>query len=156
MKICYTDGSCRGNPGPGGYGAIVLETWDILDHAIPINATAERSPSTTNNREEMKAIIWVMRNYGKDFPMPIVYSDSAYCVNSFTLWLDGWRRNGWVRAGNKPLENKDLIQEYDRLWQEGYRIDLHKVPGHAGIQWNEVADALATERMTIEEALKLG
>lgn len=150
MKYIYVDGSCRGNPGPGGFGAIILKDDRVID------AVKERCPSTTNNREEMKAIIWAMKNYGKDHPIPVVYSDSSYCVNSFTLWLDGWRRNGWVRAGNKTLENKDLIQEYDRLLQEGYRIDLRKVPGHAGVQWNEVADALATEKMTIKEALKLG
>lgn len=157
MITAFTDGSCRGNPGPGGYGVIILEHDNPnLEDAKVIDTNQVGCLKTTNNREEMKAIIWAMRRIGKRFPTPIVYSDSAYCVNSFTLWIDNWRRNGWVRAGNKPLENLDLIQEYDALLKDGYRIDLKKVAGHSGVKWNEAVDGLATGRLKTQEVYELG
>ena len=147
----YTDGSCLGNPGPGGFGVIVVD-----DNGIVIAAYTEREPKTTNNRMEMSAIIYALENYGAkdgDFFAPIVYSDSAYCVNSFTSWIKGWKANGWTRAGGKKLENLDLIKIYDMLRQD-YKIDLRKIKGHDGELYNELADALATERMTKEEILR--
>lgn len=157
MFTAYVDGSCRGNPGPGGYGVIILQ-HDKLDasDAKVVDLNQLDCLDTTNNREEMKAIIWVMKRIGKEFPTPIVYSDSSYCVNSFTSWINAWRRNGWTRAGGKNLENKDLIQEYDRLLQEGYRIDLRKVAGHSGNYWNEMADGLAKGEKTVEEIQNFG
>ena len=108
MIIAYSDGSCRRNPGPGGFGTVILESWDhTVENAVVKDAYSERCPQTTNNREEIKAILWIMRKYGKEHPVPIVYSDSTYCVNSFTLWITGWKERGWKRAGNKPLENLD-------------------------------------------------
>lgn len=155
MIIAYSDGSCSRNPGPGGFGAVILESWDhTIDNASLKDAHSKRCDSTTNNREELKAILWIMEHYGKENVSPLVYSDSAYCVNSLTLWIGGWKERGWKRAGNKPLENLDLIQEYDRLYQEGYRIDLRKIPGHAGVKWNEVADKLATGKISKEEVMK--
>ena len=150
MITIYTDGSCRGNPGPGGFGVIVVEDDKV------IAAYSEKSIGTTNNREEMKAIIYALENYGAkkgDFFVPTVYSDSAYCVNSFTNWIKGWKANGWVRAGGKKLENLDLIKTYDML-EKDYKIDLRKISGHAGEIYNELADALATGRMSVEEILK--
>ena len=147
MKEIYTDGSCSRNPGPGGFGVVITEDGHV------INATQARYQNTTNNRMEMAAILWAMRNYGKEHPTPIVYSDSGYCVNSFTIWWQGWKARGWLRAGNKPLENLDLIKEYDELYQEGYRIDLRQVKGHAGILYNELADQLATASKTVEEVM---
>lgn len=147
----YTDGSCLGNPGPGGFGVIVVD-----DNGIVIAAYTEREPKTTNNRMEMSAIIYALENYGAkdgDFFAPIVYSDSAYCVNSFTSWIKGWKANGWTRAGGKNLENLDLIKTYDMLSKD-YRIDLRKIKGHDGELYNELADALATGRMTSEEILR--
>lgn len=148
--VIYTDGSCQRNPGPGGFGVIVVEN-DMV-----VAAYSERTNDTTNNREEMKAIIYALENYGAkdgEFFCPIVYSDSSYCVNSFTSWIDGWKAKGWVRAGGKKLENLDLIKTYDMLRQD-YKIDLRKVKGHAGEIYNELADALATGRMTAEEILR--
>lgn len=146
----YTDGSCQGNPGPGGFGVVVVEN-DVV-----IEAYSYRCEKTTNNREEMKAIIYALENYGAtdgDFFCPIVYSDSSYCVNSFTSWIDGWKARGWTRAGNKKLENLDLIQIYDSL-RKDYKIDLRKIKGHDGELYNELADALATGRMSPEEVLR--
>lgn len=147
MITIYTDGSCKGNPGPGGFGAVVTSDYGI--EAV----YQEFSNDTTNNREEMKAIIKILEDYGHLKPTPIVYSDSAYCVNSFTNWIHGWKANGWTRAKGKKLENLDLIQKYDELTSMGYAIDLRKIAGHAGNVWNELADALATGQKTKEQAL---
>ncbi len=156
MIIIYTDGSASNNGAKnakGGFGVVVC---DAESHT-PIDAYSERVEGTTNNRMEMSAILWALRNYGAkegDFFVPIVYSDSMYCVNSFTTWINGWKARGWTRAGNKPLENKDLILEYDRLTnKEGLRIDLRYIKGHSGEIWNEVADKLATGVITAEEVL---
>lgn len=75
---------------------------------------------------------------------PIVYSDSAYCVNTFNQWMFNWAKNGWLKSDNKIPENMDLIQAYYDWYQKGYRIDLRKIKGHAGHKWNEMADKLAT------------
>lgn len=160
MFTIYTDGSCSGNPGPGGFGVVVVESWDIPENGVIIDACTKRSPQTTNNREEMKAIIWALENYGDEkhrgngFVIPIVYSDSAYCVNSFTNWIHGWKANGWTRAKGKKLENLDLIKRYDELVEQGYKIDLRKVEGHAGIEFNELADKLATGKINIEGVME--
>lgn len=80
--------------------------------------------------------------YGKQ--NPIVYSDSAYCVNTFNTWMFSWVNSGWYKANKQQPENLDLIQAYYELWLKGHRIDLRKVKGHAGNKWNELADQLAT------------
>lgn len=150
MITMYVDGSCRGNPGPGGFGVIVVE-----DNKV-IAAYQEQHSSTTNNRMEMAAIIYALENYGAkegDFFIPVVYSDSSYCVNSFTAWINNWKANGWKRAGNKKLENLDLIQTYDMLRQE-FKIDLRKIKGHDGHIYNELADGLATGQISVEEVLR--
>ena len=149
MIEIYTDGSCNGNPGPGGWGAVVVKD------GIVVNAVSERSPQTTNNKEEMKAILWALDNYGKEAPLSIVWSDSAYCVNTFNTWMWNWKRNGWRRAKNQPVENLNLVKEYDMLTQEGHRIDLRKVAGHSGVKYNEIADGLATGRLKPEEVIEL-
>ncbi len=150
MITIYTDGSCSKNPGPGGFGVVVVK-----DNKV-IAAYQEKEDNTTNNRMEMKAIIYALETYGtdpSDFTAPIVYSDSSYCVNSFTNWIKSWKANGWARAGGKKLENLDLIKTYDMLCRN-YKIDLRKIKGHAGEMYNELADALATGRMTVEEVIK--
>lgn len=160
MIIIYTDGSTLKNGAEnavGGFGVVVCkgepgqspEEYEIID------AYAERVVGTTNNRMELSAILWAMEHYGAkkdEFFVPVVYSDSMYCINSFTNWIKNWKANGWVRAKNKPLENKDLMQEYDYLTShEGIKIDLRYVKGHAGERGNELADALATGRLTPEQ-----
>lgn len=163
--IIYTDGSAKGNGSinaTGGFGVIVTEICgnENKDCAPVVEAYQEFCEGTTNNREEMKAILWALEHYGDEphrgngFLIPIVYSDSSYCVNSFTNWIKGWKANGWKRAGGKKLENLDLIQRYDQLINEGYAIELRKIPGHAGEIYNEVADGLATGSLTVEDVLK--
>jgi ribonuclease HI len=101
------------------------------------------SENTTNNREEMKAIMWVMCKYGRE--NPIICSDSNYCVQTFNEWIFNWQRNGWIKASDKkPPENLDILKDYMYLYDLGFRVNLKKVKGHAGNKWNELADKLAT------------
>lgn len=161
--VIYTDGSCLGNGksvNSGGYGVIVLDN----DEKLLYNYN-KRSENTTNNREELKAILYSFLNYGvninnpllgfNNYDIPIVYSDSNYCVQTFNEWMFNWARNGWVKSDKKIPENLDLIQAYYDWYQKGYRIDLRKVKGHAGNKWNELADQLATGKISPEEVTKI-
>ena len=147
--ICYTDGSCLSNGtefAQGGFGVVVLDDQEHL-----LTTYAKHNKNTTNNREELRAILWVLINYGHI--NPIVYSDSTYCVNTLTNWMFGWAQRGWVKSDNKTPENLDLIKAFYDLWAQGKRIQLRKVPGHVGIKWNEMADALATGKLRGEKGL---
>lgn len=147
----YTDGSAHPNPGPGGYGVVGVENEKV----VFVRGQQYKGP-VTNNEMELKAILYVMLNYGEkcddwDQP-PIVYSDSAYCVNTFNDWMFNWARWGWIKSDKKVPENLDLIQAYYDWYRKGYRIDLRKIKGHAGHEWNELADQLATGYISEEEA----
>lgn len=172
MIVIYTDGSAKGNGkanAKGGFGIVVCQAWgdEGEENYTPINFYQEEEDGTTNNRMEMKAILWALENYGKPPEgkesqwtslMPIVYSDSSYAVNSFTVWIKGWKNNGWKRAHNKPVENLDLVKKWDELVGKGYAIDLRHCAGHSGNKWNELADALATGRLkaTFGEEIAIG
>ena len=145
--IIYTDGSAHPNPGPGGYGVVVCD-----DDGQFIKCYSHQENNTTNNIQELKAIIYATACYGKNYGEVTVYSDSAYAVNTLTSWMFGWQRNNWLKSDNKVPENLELIQAYYDLWSKGYKINLVKVKGHAGIQENEVADRLATGRWTTQDA----
>jgi ribonuclease HI len=93
-----------------------------------------------------------MLKYGKN--NPIVYSDSAYCVNTYNTWMFGWANAGWVKSDGQTPENLDLINAYYTLYQQGHRINLIKVKGHNGIQGNELADKLATGVISSDEIMK--
>ena len=139
--IIYVDGACSGNGSTnavGGFGVVVLDDNENL-----ITTYSKYNEQTTNNREEIRAILYTLINYGKTQPTPIVYSDSAYAVNTFTAWMWGWKQNGWIKSNKKRPENLDLIKAYADLWEQGYRIDLRKCAGHQGLKWNEMADKLA-------------
>ena len=140
--IIYTDGSAHPNPGPGGFGVVVCD-----DNNNIITTYSKQTNNTTNNREEIKAILWALLNYGKSNEEVIVYSDSNYCVQTFTNWMFGWARNGWIKSDKKIPENLDLIQAYYNALNEGYKINLKKVKGHAGNKYNELADGLATGKV---------
>ena len=140
--IIYTDGSAHPNPGPGGFGVVVCD-----DNNNIIHLHSKQTNNTTNNREEIKAILWSLLTYGKSNEEIIVYSDSNYCVQTFTNWMFGWARNGWVKSDKKIPENLDLIQAYYNALNEGYKINLKKVKGHAGNKYNELADGLATGKV---------
>ena len=139
-RIFYVDGSCSNNgnyPNSAGFAVVEVNpsTGEVLNHY------AKRTINSTNNREELKAILWVMLNYGNE--NPIVFSDSAYSVNTYTNWMFGWAKRGWLKSDKKPPENLDLIQAYYEYYQKGYRIQLEHCKGHAGNKYNELADRLA-------------
>ena len=155
--IYYTDGSCVGNGksvNVGGFGIVTLD-----DNGNLVDCYAKRNNNTTNNREELRAILRVMltagvQSYGDWCCPPIVYSDSTYCVNTFNDWMFRWAANNWVKSDGKIPENLDLIQAYYDQYMSGHRIDLRKVKGHAGEEWNELADMLATGKISPMEAMR--
>ena len=148
--IFYTDGSAHPNPGPGGYGIVGIEN----DKVVFIRSR-QYDGKVTNNEMELKAILYVMLNFGvkcDDWGQPpVVYSDSAYCVNTFNDWMFGWKRRGWLKSNNQVPENLDIIQAYYEWYEKGFRIDLRKIKGHAGHEWNELADKLATGKVKEED-----
>ena len=156
--IYYTDGSCTKNGSmynEGGFGVVVLNDDGTYDHCY-----SKRSENTTNNREELKAILYVMLTAAAPKSSewsqpPIVYSDSAYCINTFNDWMFRWAVLNWVKSDGKTPENLDLIQAYYEHYMAGYRIDLRKVRGHSGDKWNELADKLATGKISPMEADKI-
>ena len=151
----YTDGACSGNPGPGGFGVVCLNTCysqTISDYIerYTINYTySEQSKSTTNNREELKAILHVLKIAAehKEYDFTI-YSDSAYCINILKPggWIETWSRNGLIKSNKKQtIENLDLIKTiYKYLNIEFFNCQVVKEKGHCGVPGNEIADALAT------------
>ena len=146
--IIYTDGSAHPNPGPGGFGVVVLDNNENLLYTY----SKQFEGKVTNNEMELKAILYTFLNHGVkindwNINVPIVYSDSNYCVQTFNDWMFRWANNNWIKSDKKTPENLDLIQAYYDWYQKGYRIDLRKVKGHAGQKWNEMADALATGKL---------
>ena len=156
--IIYTDGSAHPNPGPGGFGVIVLDNDEKIQYIYNKQFEKEK---VTNNQMELKAILYAFLNYGVNIntneftnSIPIVYSDSNYCIQTFNSWMFSWANNGWIKSDKKTPENLDLIKAYYNWYQKGYRIDLRKVKGHNGVKWNELADLLATGKISLEEAMK--
>ena len=137
----YTDGACSGNPGPGGYGGILM----YEDFKREYSGFEE---NTTNNRMEIVAVIVGLKRL--KYPCSVdVYSDSAYTVNAFLNgWIYGWIKNGWKKADNKPVQNVDLWQELYSLTKL-HEVRFHKVAGHADNPFNNRCDELA--RGAIEE-----
>jgi ribonuclease HI len=130
----YTDGACRGNPGPGGWGALLL--YD--GHEKELSGAV---PETTNNRMELTAVIRALEALKKPVEAN-VYTDSEYVRRGITEWLGDWKARGWRTAARKPVKNQDLWVELDALAVR-HRIEWHWVPGHAGVPGNERVDRLA-------------
>ena len=152
MKI-FIDGSCRGNPGPGGFGVVCLDENNQV-----IFCHQEQFQKTTNNEMELAAALYALAKFGtevSEWTQPqIVYCDSAYTINTLTNWKNNWKANGWIKSDKKVPENLQLIQKYDKIEEKGYRIELKKVKGHSGFLGNEIADKLATNTMTEQEVMK--
>jgi ribonuclease HI len=130
----YADGACRGNPGPGGWGAILREGGTEKE-------IFGGEPQTTNNRMELTAVIRALETLGRSSTVE-VYTDSQYVQKGISEWLPDWKRRGWRTADKKPVKNVDLWQELERLAGK-HRVTWHWVKGHAGHPENERADALA-------------
>jgi ribonuclease HI len=131
----YSDGACSGNPGPGGWAAIVIDGGETRE-------LCGGEPSTTNQRMELRAALEGLRAVAGRRRVDL-YSDSAYLVNCFRdRWYERWRQNGWRNAQKKPVENRDL---WEALLAESERhhVSWHKVAGHSGDPLNERADRLA-------------
>ena len=132
----YTDGACSGNPGPGGWGAILI--YDGVEKEL-----SGGQASTTNNQMEMTAAIEAL----EALKMPcavILYTDSTYLKNGITQWMANWIRNGWKTANKKPVKNKDLWQRLTAAL-EPHDVEWRWVKGHAGHTYNERVDKLAVQ-----------
>ena len=135
--IIYTDGACSGNPGPGGWGAV------ILDEEKNETNISGGEKSTTNNRMELMAPIMALRKVKKVSKITI-YTDSTYLKNGITTWIKNWEKNGWISANKKPVKNKDLWVTLNTLSKQQV-VDWKWVKAHTGNKYNEIADMLATE-----------
>ena len=143
--VIYTDGACEGNPGPGGYAAIIDEDGERREIT-----GGERQ--TTNNRMELMAVIKALAALDEPSIVRVV-TDSQYVANGMKSWIHGWRRKGWKTASGAPVKNRDLWEELDRR-ASSHRMSWEWVRGHAGHLENERADALAREaiREVLDEA----
>lgn len=134
IKI-YTDGSSKGNPGPGGYGVIIFDGENVKE-------IGGRESMTTNNRMEMMAAITALQNIPQNFAAEI-YSDSAYLIGGITVWIKNWQKNNWRTKDKKEVLNKDLWEKLLAV-TAGKNIEWKKVLGHSGHELNERCDEIAT------------
>jgi len=141
--IAHTDGACSGNPGPGGWGAI-LQACES-DRVVKERELSGGEALTTNNRMELLAAISALESLTRPSEITIV-TDSAYVKNGITQWLAGWKRNGWRTSTRKPVKNEDLWRRLDEA-QARHRVTWTWVKGHAGHPENERADELARKGM---------
>ncbi len=132
--VIYTDGACKGNPGPGGWGA-----W--LRAGVHEKELWGGEPLTTNNRMELTAVIEALALL-KQPSRVVVHTDSAYVKDGITSWIHGWKARGWTTADRKPVKNVDLWQKLDAL-RSRHQVEWRWVKGHAGDPGNERADQLA-------------
>ncbi len=137
--FAYTDGACSGNPGPGGWGVVLIaKDGEAVLKELELNGG---EPETTNNRMELMAAISALETLARPSAITVV-TDSAYVKNGVTQWIEGWKRNGWKTAAKKPVKNVDLWQRLDDA-RSRHAVDWQWVKGHAGHPENERADALA-------------
>ena len=149
MINLYTDRSCSGNPGPGGYG-YVLEYGDIR------KVGADGATHTTNMRMELYAVIAGLHAINDTSIPVIVFSDSEYVVKGITKWISDWKARDWKNSRGKEVSNKDLWIALDKLVGKFKSIEFRWVKGHAGNPWNEWADELAREGTEVaKRCLKL-
>jgi ribonuclease HI len=139
----FTDGACRGNPGPGGWGALLK--WNEREKEI---CGGERE--TTNNRMELTAVIEALKALTRPAPVRI-YTDSTYVMQGISKWIHGWKKNGWKTSAKEPVKNVDLWQALDAVVAQ-HTVEWKWVKGHAGHPGNERADQLANKGL---EGLRL-
>ncbi len=136
--IIHTDGACSGNPGPGGWGAVL----QYNGHVKELKGGAKQ---TTNNRMELTAAIEALNFLTRSCEVDM-FTDSKYVKDGLTSWIYNWKKNGWKTAAKKPVKNAELWQKLDQA-VERHAITWHWVKGHAGDEMNEKADALANQGM---------
>lgn len=132
--LIYTDGSCKGNPGPGGWGA-----W--LRSGAHERELVGGAPQTTNQRMELTAAVEALSALKRPSDV-VIYTDSLYVLKGITLWIDGWKRNGWQNSAKKPVANAELWRALEAAAAR-HNVEWRWVRGHAGDPGNERADALA-------------
>jgi ribonuclease HI len=132
----YTDGACLGNPGPGGYAAVILNS-----KSEKLKTVSGSEKDSTNNRMELKAVIEALKIIPKDSTIKL-YSDSTYVLNGLSSWIECWKKNGWKTSSKKEVANQDLWQELDNL-ASNFNLSYQKVKGHSGDFYNEEVDNLA-------------
>jgi ribonuclease HI len=140
--VIYTDGACSGNPGPGGWGA-------VLRYGSHLKEIHGGERATTNNRMELMAAIRALETLKKPSAVQL-YTDSKYLLDGITKWLPGWERNGWKTASKQPVKNADLWRRLVEAKQP-HKVTWHWVKGHEGDPGNERADQLA--RLGISETI---
>lgn len=136
LVVIYADGACKGNPGPGGWGAWI----SMGGHSKEL---CGGEPVTTNNRMELMAVIRALQALKRACDVK-VYTDSVYVQKGMTEWIGAWKKRGWRTADKKPVKNDDLWQELDEIAQQ-HTVEWLWVKGHAGDAGNERADALANQ-----------
>lgn len=141
--FAYTDGACSGNPGPGGWGALLVARDG--ETVIRERELSGGEALTTNNRMELLAAISALEALGRPTTITVV-TDSAYVKNGIAGWIEGWKRNGWKTADRKPVKNEDLWRRLDEA-RARHRVRWEWIKGHAGHPENERADALARAGM---------
>jgi ribonuclease HI len=134
----YTDGACSGNPGPGGWGA-------ILRYGETVKELNGGEANTTNNRMELTAAIEALNALTRPCEVDL-YTDSSYVKDGISGWIEGWKRNGWKTAAKKPVKNAELWQALEQA-RKPHKVTWHWVKGHAGHPENERADELARAGM---------
>lgn len=134
--IIYTDGACRGNPGPGGWGV-------VLSYKGVTKELSGGEAETTNNRMELMAAIQALEHLNRPSVVRL-YSDSNYVLKGITEWMTGWKKNGWKTSAKKPVKNQDLWQRLEHAMGR-HQIHWQWVKGHSGDKGNERADALAAQ-----------
>ena len=132
--VIHTDGACRGNPGPGGWGVVLRYNGNL-------KKLKGYDPETTNNRMELTAVIEALKALKRPCDIEL-HTDSKYVMQGITEWLNNWKHNGWRTAARKPVKNIDLWQQLDQEVAR-HKIDWNWVKGHSGIEDNEMADQLA-------------
>jgi ribonuclease HI len=142
----YTDGACRGNPGPGGWGALLTQG----EHAKELSGA---EPLTTNNRMELTAVIRALEALKRPSEVRI-FTDSEYVRRGITEWVKSWKVRGWKTADRKPVKNQDLWERLDTL-AAGHKIEWRWVKGHSGIPGNERVDRLANEAIDAMQAVRV-
>jgi len=130
----FTDGACRGNPGPGGWGALLR--YDGHERHL-----YGGEPETTNNRMELTAVIEALNSLTRSCQVEIT-TDSTYVKDGINSWIHNWKKRNWMTAAKKPVKNKDLWQSLDQAVQK-HEVNWHWVKGHSGHPENEMADELA-------------
>lgn len=136
----YTDGSSLGNPGPGGWGTVIVTNNKIIEEL------GGYDKDTTNNRMELQAVIEALKYIIKnEISEVVIHADSAYVLNGVTSWIFGWEKNGWKTANKKPVLNQELWKELImRVREFKGKITWQKVKGHSGHIYNDKADEIAT------------